>query len=108
MRKTIAKIYLNNIRENARAFKTVTGKPLCAVVKANAYGHGAEEVVSALSQTVDGFAVAIVEEAIAIRAAACGKPILVFTPPTEEEEGYLLASNGWIATVDSLKTARLL
>ena len=108
MQKVRAQIHLGNIRRNAEAFSALTQTKIYAVVKANAYGHGAEEVVSALSQTVDGFAVAIVEEAIAIRAAACGKPILVFTPPTEEEEGYLLASNGWIATVDSLKTARLL
>lgn len=108
MQKVRANIHLANIRRNAEAFSALTKTKICAVVKANAYGHGAEEVVSALSQTVDSFAVSILDEAIAIRVAACGKEILVLTPPTEEEEGYLLAANGFTATVDSLKAAALL
>ena len=51
---------------------------------------------------------ALIEEAVAIRVAACGKEILVFTPPTTMEEGYTLAVNGFSASVDSLKTAKLL
>lgn len=107
MQKVRAKIHLENIRYNAERFSALTGKPICAVVKANAYGHGAEEVTAALSGTVDSFAVAIIEEAMAIRTAACGKKILVMTPPTDAEEVYTLAVNGFIACVDSLKTARL-
>ena len=107
MRKTIAKIYLNNIRENARAFKTVTGKPLCAVVKANAYGHGAEEVVFALGGIADCFAVALLEEALEIRVAACGKDILILTPPVDEEGILLAAKNGFILTLPDLLTAKL-
>ncbi|MBE7077294.1 MAG: hypothetical protein E7377_01165 [Clostridiales bacterium] len=86
----------------------MTKKPLCAVVKANAYGHGAEEVTSALSDIVSCFAVALIEEGLAIRTAACGKDILVFTPPTDEEEGYQLAINHFTASVPDLYTARLL
>ncbi len=81
---------------------------LCAVVKANAYGHGAEEVVAALADIADIFSVALIEEALAIRGSACGKGILVLTPPTTEEECYALIANGFIATVPSLKTAKLL
>ena len=108
VQKIIAKIHLGNIRYNAEQFAALTGTRLCAVVKANAYGHGAEEVVNALSGVADHFAVALIEEGVAIRAAACGKDILVFTPPTDEEEGYLLAANGFVATVDGLYTAKLL
>lgn len=99
---------MGNIRYNAEQFSALTGVRLCAVVKANGYGHGAEEVVNALSGVADCFAVALLEEGIAIRTAACGKDVLVFTPPTNEEEGYLLAANGFIATVDGLYTAKLL
>ena len=99
---------MENIQHNAERFSALTGKPICAVVKANAYGHGAEEVTAALSGRVDSFAVALIEEAIAIRMAACGKEILVLTPPTDTEEVYTLAVNGFTACVDSLKTARLI
>ncbi len=107
MQKVIAKIYLENIKNNALAFKTRSGAKLCAVVKADAYGHGAEEVALALSGIADCFAVALIEEGLSLRGVACGKDILVFTPPTTEEEAYALAANGFIATVGNLVTARL-
>jgi len=99
---------LGNIRNNAKEFLALTKGRLCAVVKANAYGHGAEAVVTALGDVVDCFAVAIIEEALAIRAAACGKEILVLTPPIDEEEAYFLAVNGFTASVGDLRTANLL
>ena len=108
MQKIRAEIHLGNIRRNVEYFSALTKTPLCAVVKANAYGHGAEEVAAAISDLVDFFAVALVEEGLAIRTAACGKPILVFTPPTDAEEAYLLAVNGFTASIPDLYTARLL
>ena len=108
MQKVKAVIHLDNIQTNAKQFLHFTGKRLCAVVKADAYGHGAEQVAAALSGVADCFAVALLEEAIAIRVAVCGKEILVFTPPTTEKEVYMLAVNGFTASVDSLKTARLI
>ncbi len=108
MQKLVANIHLGNIRYNAELFSALTGKRLCAVVKANAYGHGAEEVVNVLSGVADCFAVALIEEGLSIRTAACGKDVLVFTPPISEEEGYALAANGFIASVPDLWTAKLL
>ena len=108
MQKVKARVNLDYIRTNAEAFSAWTGKRLCAVVKADAYGHGAEAVTAALSGVADCFAVALIEEAVAICVAACGKEILIFTPPTTEEECYMLAVNGFTACVDTLKTARLL
>lgn len=108
MQKIIAQIHLGNTRRNAEYFKEKTGARLCAVVKANAYGHGAEEVTLALADIADCFAVALVDEGLAIRAAACGKDILIFAPPISEEEAYTIAVNGFIATVPDLWTAKLL
>ncbi|MBQ2702031.1 MAG: alanine racemase, partial [Clostridia bacterium] len=79
MQKVRAKIHLRSIRSNAESFRKLSGTKLCAVVKANAYGHGAEEVVNALNGIADSFAVALIEEGIGIRVAAAGKEILVFT-----------------------------
>ena len=100
-------VRLGAIRRNAEAFKNFTGAKLCAVVKANAYGHGAEEVVLTLADIADCFAVALVDVGIAIRTAACGKDILVFSPPITEEEGYQLVANGFLVTVPDLWTAKL-
>ncbi len=78
-----------------------------AVVKADAYGHGAEEVTLALREVADGFVVALVEEGMAIRAAACGKEILVLTPPVTEEAAYQIAANGFLASIGDTYGARL-
>ena len=108
MQKVVAKIHLGSIRRNAEAFSRLTKTKLCAVVKANAYGHGAEEVVGALQSVAHAFAVAILDEGLAVRTAACGKDILVLTPPVCEEEVFALGANGFIASVPDLWTARLL
>lgn len=49
---------------------------IMAVIKANAYGHGMLAVAAQLEQA-DMYAVAMPEEAFALRAAGCAKPILV-------------------------------
>ena len=95
MQKVRAEINLQHIRHNAEAFSRLTKTKLCAVVKANAYGHGAEAVTAALCGIADSFVVALIEEGLAIRVAACGKDILVLTPPTAEDEVYTLAWNIW-------------
>ena len=106
MQKVRANIHLGNIRYNANLFATLTKRKICAVVKANAYGHGAEEVVNALEGIVDFFAVALIEEGLTIQTSACGKEILVFTPPTDEEELYTLSASGLVASVGELASAK--
>lgn len=57
---------------------------LMAVVKANAYGHGAAETARTLQQAgADRFAVATLSEAVELRQAGIVRPILVlgYTPP---------------------------
>ena len=106
MRKVRAYIRLQALQNNADAFLRLTNTRLCAVVKANAYGHGAEEVVCALCDRVDCFAVSLLDEAKAIRVAACGKDILILTPPTDMQDIYSAAVNGFILTVSNIETGR--
>ena len=57
------------------------GCRLLAVVKANAYGHGALEVARAtLEAGADGLGVSTASEGLALRAEGVEAPILVFTP----------------------------
>lgn len=107
MRKIRAHIQLKALQSNAHTFRKLTNTRLCAVVKANAYGHGAEETVCALSNIADCFAVSLLDEAKAIRVAACGKDILILTPPTGIEDIYQAATNGFILTVCDTAMARL-
>ena len=108
MQETVLKINLENLRSNAKAFKKHTDRFLYAVVKADAYGHGALMVTNALYEIADGFAVALVSEALAIRQAARGKEVLIFTPPMTEEDVVLSANNGFTLSVTDLKSAALI
>jgi len=59
-----------------------------AVIKANAYGHGMLAAAAQLD-AADMFAVAMAEEAFALRASGCTKPLLVlhgFSNPRELEQ----------------------
>lgn len=107
MRKVLAEINLKAIEENAKAFKRLTAARLCAVVKADAYGHGAEAVTAALAGVADFFAVALVEEAAAIRIAAAGKPILILTPPADRESVLYAAKNGFVLSLPDPSSARM-
>ncbi|MCP4187799.1 MAG: alanine racemase [Gammaproteobacteria bacterium] len=70
-------IDLAAIRHNYHLLKQISGgKRLIAVIKADAYGHGAVEVAKALSDA-DAFAVAAVGEAVALREAGIMQKILV-------------------------------
>ncbi len=67
---------------NARTLKRMAPRSgLLAVVKRDAYGHGAVEVARALRAVAAGFAVAELDEAIELREHGIRGPVLVLTPP---------------------------
>ncbi|RKU26588.1 alanine racemase [Candidatus Poribacteria bacterium] len=70
-------IDLLKIQDNAKAIKAYCNRKLIAVVKADAYGHGAVQVADVLHNIADMFAVATVEEGIELRQAGIRNPILV-------------------------------
>ena len=77
---------LGALAHNARALQSALapGCRLMAVVKADAYGHGAAPVARRLEREgVKAFAVACLDEGIALRRAGTGGLILVlgYTPP---------------------------
>ncbi|NYF12937.1 alanine racemase [Pseudoclavibacter sp. JAI123] len=70
---------LDAIRANVRAVAELTGTPLLAVVKANAYGHGASDVArAALEGGAERLGVVDLAEAFALRAAGITAPILAW------------------------------
>lgn len=108
MQKTLAIVNLRAIENNVRKAKSlIGGRKFYAVVKANAYGHGAEQVALHIQNLADGFCVAIAEEGIRLRLAGVTKPVLVLTPPLDGYDAARLAYYGLTATVNSVRTARL-
>ncbi len=72
-------IDLDRIRDNYRALRTYAGaRAVIPVLKANAYGHGAVTVARALEPLdINMFAVAYVDEAVALRQAGIMAPLLI-------------------------------
>ena len=83
MRQTFAEIDLSAIRHNASAFRDlIAPSELCAVVKADGYGHGDVPVANAaLDAGATRLAVALVEEGIRLREAGVDVPILILSEP---------------------------
>lgn len=77
MRPAHALIDLSALRHNYRLAKSLTGCRALAVIKANAYGHGAVQCAAALNEEADGFAVSSIEEALDLREAGHRQPIVL-------------------------------
>ena len=82
IRRTRVEVDLAAIIANARTVHAVTGTDVCAVVKADGYGHGAIAVARALTaaRAVAGFGVSLVEEGVVLRDAGVSAPVLVMGP----------------------------
>lgn len=75
-------IDLDAIRHNINAVKARAGVPVMAIIKADAYGHGAVEIARHLSGDCAFFGVSSMLEALELRQAEIKKPILIlgYTP----------------------------
>jgi len=81
-RPTFAAINAAAVRQNFATLRAAVGPgvAILAVVKADAYGHGAALVAPLLEAAgADAFGVATVEEGVELRAAGIRKPIMVLT-----------------------------
>lgn len=87
--RVCANVSLDAIRDNIQNGKKLLapGTGMMAVVKADAYGHGAVPVAQGIDDLVDAYAVAIPEEGIELRNAGMTKPILIlgYTAPEMAE-----------------------
>ena len=104
--RTWAEVDLAAVRHNVSALKRRGGVPLMAVVKADAYGHGAVPVArAALEAGADSLAVVTAGEGAELREAGIGAPILVFTDLSSD--GLLAARQHRLAvTAHSAESAR--
>lgn len=75
-------IDLDAIRHNIRAVHERAGVPVMAIIKADAYGHGAVEIARHIDDDCAFFGVSSILEALELRQAGIEKPILIlgYTP----------------------------
>ena len=99
-----AEIDLSAIRYNVGVVRDRIGEGpgILAVVKANAYGHGSSEVAATLTDLVDLFGVADVEEAQPL--AGLRRDVLLLSPSAPGERAEVVARR-YIATVSSAAEA---
>lgn len=102
-------IDLDVIEKNFLNLKALTDENVraMAVVKADAYGHGATEVAKKLKDKADYFAVATAREGVELRENGIDNPILVlsYAAPAEYE---LILKNNITPPISSLQDARIL
>ena len=83
MRPTWVSVDLTAVAHNVSVFDALVGdSDICAVVKADGYGHGAPAVATAaVNAGATWLAVALIEEAAELRSAGLTTPILVLSEP---------------------------
>ncbi|WP_019675940.1 alanine racemase [Arsukibacterium perlucidum] len=92
-RRPVAQINLAALGHNLqRVQQLAPASKVLAVLKANAYGHGLVQVAQALT-AADAFAVARIDEALALRTAGIVKPIVLLEGFYEAAELPILLAN---------------
>lgn len=93
MRPSWVEVDLDAITHNVRLISEEVGSAeLCAVVKADGYGHGdVPAAEAALAGGATSLAVALVEEGVRLRDAGIDAPILVLSQPPLEDAGTMVA-----------------
>ncbi len=102
--RAFSKIDLAAIEHNFSVLSALVDKDTkkCAVVKADAYGHGAVEVSKKLENKADYFAVACFDEAMQLRNNSIKTPILILGYTDKTQYGMIIENN-ITATVYSLE-----
>src|SRR5437762_14121430 len=102
IRSTVADVDLDAIAANVEAIRARAKADIIAVVKADAYGHGAEAVAETCFEAgAVMVAVATIEEGLALREGGINGPILVLLGPTDSSEvGHAVAQDLFLVVWD--------
>ncbi|WP_404342594.1 alanine racemase [Pseudoalteromonas mariniglutinosa] len=95
MRLAIAEINLTALAHNlAQVKQCAPQSKVMAVLKANAYGHGLVKIAQYLNDA-DAFAVARIDEALALRAGGLTKPIVLLEGVFDKDDWAILLANNF-------------
>lgn len=97
-RKTYSIINLSALVSNYKNIASYAPQSeTIAVIKANAYGHGAIEIAKSLSQHAPALAVAFIDEALELREAGITQPILIMEGALSDSDfAIALQQNFWL------------
>lgn len=95
MKSATAQIDMQAMQQNLQVVRSLipAHTRVVAVVKANAYGHGLVQVAKSLNSHADAFAVARLEEALALRSAGIVKPVILLEGFFSSDDLPVLAAN---------------
>lgn len=108
LRPVWAEINLDKLKHNIQEVRRIVkkGTLICAVIKADGYGHGATVIAKTLLENgADRLAVATMSEAIELRNAGYQVPLMILGY-TAESQGKDILKYNIIQTVDSFKQAQ--
>lgn len=108
-----AEISVSAVRQNLSLLRRLLrpDTKLCAVVKADCYGHGLETLLDVISEAADQLAVATAKEALQLRGMGCKRPILMLFSAGACAGGDVLGeliAHGVTLTVTALPEVELL
>src|SRR5947207_4602130 len=107
IRSTVADVDLDAIASNVEAIRARANADVIAVVKADAYGHGAQAVAETCFEAgAVMVAVAAVEEGLALREGGVNGPILVLLGPTDSSEVAHAVAQDLLLVVWDIERAR--
>src|SRR5256714_3790288 len=107
IRSTVADVDLDAIDSNVEAIRARAKADVIAVVKADAYGHGAQAVAETCFEAgAVMVAVAEVEEGLDLREGGVNGPILVFLGPTDSSEVAHAVAQDLLLVVWDVERAR--
>lgn len=101
LKRVYAEIDLGNLVHNLKSVKAKTNTDVMAVVKTDAYGHGAVECSRTLQENgFENFAVATAEEALELRKNGIGGRILILGYVFPEDHDALVENDVRLAVFD--------
>jgi alanine racemase len=107
IRSTVADVNLDAIVSNVEAIRARSKADVIAVVKADAYGHGAQAVAETCFEAgAVMVAVAAIEEGLALREGGVSGPILVLLGPTDSSEVAHAVAQDLVFVVWDVERAR--
>jgi len=106
-RRCWAEIDLDALRHNLAAVREHVGAAvqIMAVLKADAYGHGAGPVARSLAGRVEMFGVANLSEAVEVRDHLADAPVFILGPALAEERAEIVARR-FIPAISTVEEAR--
>lgn len=107
MNGTYAVVDMDAICNNLQIVANHTNAPICGIIKADAYGHGAVTIAKTIAPYCCFFGVSCLDEALELRNAGISLPILILSR-TDREDSAILVKNGIRPTIFSLEDAEAL